>query len=881
MDTNENLRADMSAEDTPPPEPAVNTSSKNQGTRKARRRLFPDLTLDLRLGARMLVKYPGITIIGGFAMAFAIWTGCITFDMVNLLLNPRLPLPDGDRIVQISAIDVAQSSVEQKILHDYISWRGTLRTVTELGAYRDQSPNLIARPGDARPVATAEITANAFRLAPEPPLLGRTLLPEDERAGAPHVVVIGYETWRSRFNSDRAVVGQTVQLGEVFATIVGVMPEGFEFPVSHDAWTPLRTDALEQTPRAGPPIKVFGRLAPNVSIEQAQAELTTIGQRAAAKYPDTHKNLQPRVHTYTSGPMQNPDLLMAVGIPGFAVMLLILVCGNVALLMFARAATRESELIVRTALGASRGRIVIQLFAEALVLGGIAAAVGLAAAEFALRQWGTPFLEANMGRLPFWTVVQLSPSTVVYAIALTVLASVIAGVVPALKVTSGLSARLRQVTAGAGGLKFGGVWTAVIITQIAFTTAFPAMLLVEQFMLSRVNTSDPGFAAEQYLAVRIEPDPVSPGDDAASVAQRKAVGDRFIPALERLRQRALTDAAVAGVTFVDRLPRDWHRSTLFELDTTMVAAATSITDDGKEPLREAHLAFIDASYFDVLQVPMIAGRAFQPADFVPEYRVVIVDQGFVEQVLHGRNAVGQRIRFVDGWAQQNGEVQPPQPWLEIVGVVKELGLGSPAERGRAAGVYTPVTPGHQGPTNMMVHVRGDPMSFIPQLRKLATETDPTLRLSEFKRVDQVTDSMVWVLRLWLKLTALLTAIALILSLAGIYAVMSFTVSRRTREIGIRVALGANARRVVASIFKRPLTQVAIGVVTGAALAGLFLTYMVSCQDGVCENTGFVTPTKVVLLMLYVVVVFGICTLACIVPTRRALAVQPTEALRAE
>jgi hypothetical protein len=374
---------------------------------------------------------------------------------------------------------------------------------------------------------------------------------------------------------------------------------------------------------------------------------------------------------------------------------------------------------------------------------------------------------------------------------------------------------------------------------------------------------------------------VSTGNDAASVAQRKEVGDRFIPALERLRQRAMTDAAVAGVTFVDRLPRDWHRATLFELDTTSIAATSAPKDDGKEPLREAHLAYIDASYFDVLQVPMIAGRAFQPADFVPEYRVVIVDQGFVDQVLQGRNAVGQRIRFVSGWAQKNGEVPPPQPWLEIVGVVRELGLGSPAERGRAAGVYTPATPGQHGPTNMMVHVRGDPMAFIPQLRKLATETDPTLRLSEFKRVDQVTDSMAWILRLWLKLTAMLTAIALILSLAGIYAVMSFTVSRRTREIGIRVALGANARRVVGSIFRRPLIQVAIGVVAGAALAGVFVTYVASCQDGVCEDVGFVTPTKVVLLALYVVVVFGVCMLACVVPTRRALAVQPTEALRAE
>ena len=845
------------------------------------------LTLDLKLGARMLVKYPGLTAVGGLAMAFAIWVGVVTFTMVTILAYPTLPLPDGDRIVQLRNWDAEASETESQIQHDFIAWRGSLRSVTDLGAFRDQTLNLISGPGDARPVPVAEMTASGFRIASEAPLLGRALIADDERPGAPPVVVLGYEVWQTRFAGDAGVIGRSVQLGDAFATVVGVMPKGFEFPVAHDVWTPLRLDVRDQGPRTGPALNVFGRLAPGVSFEDAQAELTTLGRRMATEFPHTHQHLQPQLASYAKGFSGGPnaDLLMAVGIPGFAVMLLVLVCSNVALLLFARAATRDTELTVRSALGATRGRIVAQLFAEALVLGGVAAVVGLAAADFALRQWGTPFLEANMGRLPFWIDVHLSPAAVLYAIALTVLAAVIAGVMPALKVTSGMGSRLRQAAAGGGGLKFGGVWTAVIVTQVAFTTAFPAMLLIEQLMLVRVRTFEAGFPSEQYLAVMVEPEDVgASGTDSSAAAARRAVGARFVPALERLRQRVASEPGVLGVTFVDRLPRNPHRERDIELDDTSGAAAApvaSAASGSQEPLREVQIAYVDASYFDVLQAPILSGRAFQTADFGPEPRVVIVDQGFVDQVLQGRNALGRRIRFIDRWARARGEVNPAQPWLQIVGVVKELGMGAPTQRGRAAGVYVPTIPGDQGPTNMVVHVRGDPMSLAPQVRALATTVDPTMQLSAFQRVDQVTSSIEWVLKLWLRMTALLTAIALLLSLAGIYAVMSFTVSKRTREIGIRVALGANARRVVTSIFRRPLTQVAAGVAVGAVLAGLFLVFLVSCQDGVCDDTKVVTARRVALLVLYSLLILGVCLLACVVPTRRALAVEPTEALRTE
>lgn len=844
---------------------------------------LPDLSLDFKLGGRMLIKYPGLTLVGGLAMAFGIWAGALTFEMVMMLDHPTLPLPDGDRIVKLRNFDVQQNSEDLRGLHEYITWRKTLRSVTDLGAYRDVARNLVVTPGDARPVQVAEVTASAFRIAPARPVLGRVLNESDEGTGAPLVMVIGYEIWRTRFASDSNVIGRSVQIGDAFATVVGVMPKKFEFPVAHDLWMPLRTDAMDQAPRAGSDINIFGRLSAGVTLKQAQTELSAISRRTALEFPLTHQYLQAQINPYAKQLDLPPgNWVLTIAIPGFAVMLLVLVCSNVALLLFARAATRESELIVRSALGASRARIVAQLFAEALVLGAVAAVVGLAAASFVLRQWGGEFLEQNMGRLPFWYDPHLSPRTIVYAIGLTILAAVVAGVLPALKVTNGLANRLRQAAAGGGGLKFGGVWTAVIIIQVAFTTAFPSMVFIEQQSIVRVQTFDAGFPSEQYVAMMIEPGDAAVSSASVSTdAARREQGVRFEASLDALRQRVASEPGVEGVTFVDRLPRGEHRESRIELDdSSFMSAAKGVAGKGAtlDPLRVVSTARVDAAYFDVLKAPMRAGRAFQSADMLPDAHVVIVDQSFVDQVLQGRNAIGRQIRFVSR-ADKPGE---SKPWHQIVGVVQELGMGTPTARGRAAGVYLPLVPGREGPTNMMVHVRGDPMASTSQLRANAVAVDPTLRLTNFQRVDQVTSSILWVVKLWLRITLFLTAIALLLSLAGIYAVMSFTVSRRTREIGIQVALGANARRVVVSIFKRPLSQVVIGVLAGGVLAGSFLTYVASCQDGVCNDTsGVITTFRVAMLLLYSLLILSVCLLACVVPTRRALSVQPVDALRAE
>jgi predicted permease len=841
--------------------------------------------MDLKLGGRMLVKYPGLTIVGGLAMAFAIWAGLVIVGVVGLFTHPTLPLSQGARLVEVRNFDVAANDEEEKILHDFLEWRRSLRSLTEIGAWRDSNRNLVVAPGDARPVKVAEMSASGFRVSDAEPVMGRVLTEADEQPAAPGVMVVGYDVWQTRFGGDPHVLGRAVQLGTEYYTVVGVMREGFEFPISHDVWLPLKTAGLEAAPRSGPAITVFALLAPGATMETVQAELTTVGRRAAIASPATHQHLEPRVRPYAmiAAPDGPTETAILYSVYFFVVVLLLLICGNVGLLLFARAAARESDLVVRTALGASRGRIAAQMFAEALVLGGLAAIVGVTLADVALRTWGLTFLELNLGRLPFWFDLGLSARTFAAAIVLTVAGAVIAGVMPAIKITRGMGHRLKQTTAGSGGLQFGGVWTVVIVAQVAATVIFPAAVYWEQSQLRLVEDFDPGFASEQYLAVQLERD--GQADGGANAAATPARNPRLVATVEELRRRLAAQPGVAGVTFTERVPTTTRRQKMIDMGYDDASSEAAATVDSA--LRFATVAAVDPSYFEVLGAPILAGRGFTLADAAPGSRVAIVDQSFVEQVLQGRNAVGQQVRFrypgVDGrqWGPGNPDVQPgPGEWYEVIGVVRELGAGSPTQRGRATGFYVPAMPDAFDELHVMLHVRGgDPMALAPQVRDVVMGVDSSLRIANLQRVNEINMDMIWLMGLWKRVTILLSSIALILSLAGIYAVMSFAVARRTREIGVRVALGASRRRVVAATFRRPLVQVTLGVIVGTATvftAASLLKYT--------EFPGWeagLTPQGMALIAGYGILMLGVCMLGCVVPTQRALNIEPTTALRTE
>ena len=870
METEKNLRAGMTPDEAR--RRALLAFGGVEGHREAMRdgRTLAWLggwSLDLKLGMRMLRKYPGLTLVGGFAIAFAIWVGVGTFEFLFQVVSPTLPFEEGHRVVGIRSWDAEASEPRPVAARDFAAWREEVRTVEELGAFRNLERNLITPDGRGEPAQVAEISASAFRVTGVAPLLGRALAAADEDPAAPPVMVLGHDVWQRRFGADPAVVGRVARLGRTQATIVGVMPEGFGFPVAHRVWTPLRLDAAAAG--AGEPgVEVFGRLAPGVSLREAQAELAALGRRAAADFPQTHRHLRPQVMPYAKT-ILDLRAWMSVGllsVNGFLAALLVLVCGNVALLMFARAASREGEIVVRSALGASRGRIVSQMFAEALVLAVFAGAVGLALAGFGMR-WGMSVLEAEIldgASLPFWFHATLSPVSVAYAAVLTVVAAAIAGVVPALKMTEkGLQGRLREGGAGGGGPRFGGVWTAVIVLQVALTVVFVFISFQVQRDMTQTLSREPGFAAERYLSARVRMDREAAAE-ATGDTSRAAYLAHLQERRAELERRLLEEPAVIGVTFASNVPGLYHEWNQVEMDEGAVAPLDTVR--GHRVSRVA----VAPDYFETLGARLAAGRAFHPGDTASGARVVIANQSFVDRVLGGKNAVGLRVRYVarEGAGELGAE---EQPWYEIIGVAPDLGTTSGYGE---AGLYHPLTSGEGAAAYLVAQVRGEPEAFAPALQRLAAGVDPSLRLHAILALDRVDATEEQFYQFWLRLTGLLTLVALVLSWAGIYAVMSFTVARRTREIGIRVALGGDARRVVTAVFRRPLTQVALGVSLGATV---ILALWIGLSDpGLKPSVG-----EGAMVVVYAAVMMGVCLLACIVPTRRALRVQPTEALRAE
>jgi putative ABC transport system permease protein len=382
----------------------------------------------------------------------------------------------------------------RQVIHEFAALRGQLVTVEHFGAFRDAEHNLVAAETAPEPVLVAEITASAFAITGTPALLGRYLLPADESASATPVVVIWHDAWQLRFGGDRNVVGRSINLGGVPRTVVGVMPNGFKFPFDHQFWVPLREDPLKYARWEGPRIYMFGRLAPGVTIDQAQAEFAAVAQRSADVHPESGRTLRPVVVPYTR------ELLDAAAVRALRAgqilvgALTFVVAINLAILVYARTVTRLGEIAVRSALGASRGRILAQLFIEALALAIVGAGAGLGLARYAL-----DVMQTLSRGLPFWVHFELSPGAVIYAFALAVLAAIIMGVLPGLKATGvSLNANLHELH-GRSGTRLGATWTTLIVAQVAVTVAvLPAAVFIASRVM-RMEMAGPGFPAESFV----------------------------------------------------------------------------------------------------------------------------------------------------------------------------------------------------------------------------------------------------------------------------------------------------------------------------------------------------------------------------------------------
>ena len=811
---------------------------------------------DLKLSLRLLSKFPGLTVVAslGIAVGIAVCAGFFAFAQAQLY--PRVPLDEGDRIVGLKNWNVATGREGPSTWGDFIMWRDHTATVVETAAFQHVDTRLQVGTWQVETVRTAAMTATGFTVARVPPLMGRFLTPEDERPDATPVLVIGFDAWRSRFAQDPSVVGQQVRLGDMIHTVVGVMPEGYKFPVSYQYWTPLRANPKDSEPGAGPALFVFGRLAPGATFASAQAEFAGLGQRSASAFPQTHANLTPRVVKYTYGisGIADPGIELAVLLAELMMSLvLVVVAFNVAILVYARTAYRRKEIAIRTALGAGRFRIVMQLSAEALALALAPAIAGLALAQYGLGL-GLRIMEYGEygGSAPFWTDYSLQPSTVGYALALVLVTVVIVGVLPALHATRrNVSDEIRQLGAG---VRLGRIWSVLVVAQVAFAVAALPVLLRFGLAEMRSGLTRASYPIEEFLGISLSTD-----------AGTERLGHR----LTEFEQRLEAEPDIADVTVVGALPR-LGGGRLELMGPTGAAAPAPAAPAG---IRTFGIA---PDYFKVYGLRLLAGRSFEAGDAGDVTHPVIVDRAFVGRLLKGEPAVGRRFRYgaADGTSQ-------PSPWYEIVGVTENLLANPIDDRVVPSYVFYPVAAEQISSASVRLHVRGlaaaGLKSDLPQrLHRLAASVDPALRLGELRPSAVVDVQQALTTRLFATGVTLVVGTVLLLSTAGVYALMSFTVAQRRREIGIRTALGAPPRRVLRSIFSRVAGQIGIGLLIGIAAAIAIESPLQSAVAGL-EFSG----RRAIVLSVIAGIMLLAGFLAAIGPARRGLSIQPTEALKAE
>jgi putative ABC transport system permease protein len=810
--------------------------------------------LDARLGVRMLRRSWGLTLAGGLAMTIVITIAAVVFVFLDQFMGRTAPpLDEGERVVALQSWDAEAHLRRETSRRDLERWGATLRSVEDLGGFQTSERRLIGGNGPAEWVRVAEISASGFQLARVQPLLGRWIAAADERTASSSVVVIGYDVWQSRFASDRSVIGQTVRLGEVTHTVVGVMPEGFAFPVNHRYWIPLGADPFGVL-KPAPEGAIFARLAPGVSLDGVQAELSVVGLLPPESPAGSADPRRPRVVPYTfafTDDVEVGELAWRQRIILFLVSLLLVPpCLNIAILVYARTVTRQEEFAARFALGASRARIVVQLCVEVLLLSSVAGALALVIASPILAHLRTIVGPLLGGSLPFWVDFGFSWRAALFIAGLAVLAALLAGLVPALQATGRFLPNALRSLGSRSGIPLGATWTTLIVAQVGLALAGLPVAMELAWGNLRPAVLGPGFAAGEFITARLTVDaesvPAADADQPAFAARVRSLQAAFVRRIE-------AEPGVAAVTVAAALPG--------AEPLTLVEMAEE-TAGGTRVMRYVRANQVDRAFFEVFAVPVLAGRGFGGGDFVGG-ATAVVDQTFVRQVLGDGRALGRRVRPVPAPGSEPGR------WYEIVGIVADRPANT--SQGR---MYVSAQPGEREalpPIQLALHGGPNPVAMSRRLQDIAANLEPILRLDEVRRLDEVYGERQISSNLTSYALGIVMLSVLVLSAAGLYALMSFTVTQRRREIGIRTALGAQPRRLLASIFARAMWQVAAGVAVGAAVA-LFLHQKMNIEvEGGWHIPGILPAAALCILAIGLLSAAG--------PARRAVRVDATEALR--
>lgn len=806
------------------------------------------LSPDVRYGFRMLLKSPGFTALAVLALALGIGANTAVFSVAIAFLKKPVSLPHLDRLVMVLTLAPEQTLGSNDVSPaDYLDWSKQAQSFEEMAATEQVDLNFTGK-GDPERVAAVLASSNFFGVIGEAPAMGRPFLPEEEQVGHEHEAILSHGLWQRRFGSEPDILGKTATFNGKSYTIVGVMGKDFNFPAGTQVWVPLAMDDKEKAIRSNRYIDPIALLKPGVSLRQAQAEMWNIQSHLRQQFPQVEEGWQTKVmplDVFVAGELsiQYCEMLIVA-----VLFVLLIACANVANLLFARSTSRMKEVALRRALGASRARIVRQLLTESVMLAIIGASLGLLLGEWGIgliRYYMPPEVERF---LPMWKHVRLETDVFLYTVAVTLVAGLISGLAPAFQsskpdIHEELKEGGRGGTAGRSRQRLRSIF---VIAEVALSL----ILLMGAGLMSKgvhallfVNQNlDP----QQILTMRV----VLPESKYKTPQQRASFYERVLQQFETLP--GVKAAAVATqVPFGDYSNID----------------ALSIQGRVVQPgeFHRANFESVNSDYFRMIKSSLLDGRQLSETDGADQPPVMVVSQSFARRYFPGENPLGKFVK--------SGQADSNLPWVKIVGIVSDVKY-EPLERQEIPPVYLPYHQAPQSSSYLAVRTEGDAASFSAAVRRGIDAVDPDQPIDEVWTLQKVISNQVLGNSYVAVMLSVLGTIALVLASIGVYGVMAYSVSERTREIGVRLALGAKQADVLKLVLTRGVMLISIGLLIGlpasVALAQLLAGVIFGVSAG--DLTTFVDVT----LLLCAVTI-----LACYVPARRAMRVDPMVALRHE
>ena len=815
---------------------------------------------DIRYGARMLVKNSGVTIIVIIALALGIGANTAIFSVVNAVLLRPLPYQESERLVFLN--EKSPILDEMSISYpNFLDWRAQNQTFEKIGVYNRASYNLTGT-GEAERIVAGQVSADLFSVLRVNPLLGRVFTNDEDKAGGTPVVVLSYGLWQRRFGGQKSVLDQPITLNGKSYTVIGVMPESYAYPSRAEMWVPVgQLSDLAGWKNRGNHPGLYGvaRLKPGTTFEQAEADMNNVGANLEKQYPDSNASTRPRLRPLLEIFVADARSALWV-IFGAVLSVLLIACANIANLLLARATSRRKEMAIRTAVGASRWRIARQLLTESVLLSLIGGAIGLA-----LARWGVQLiLYISPNAIPRSREIGLDWTVLVFTIGISVFTGILFGLIPAIQAGYvDVHETLKESGRGTTGRQW--LRSALVVVEVATTLVLliSAGLLIRSFyLLQKVN---PGFSDEQLTTFSIS----LPQKKYASEELRQSFYNRL---LENIRALPGVESAAAA----SGLPlgnNGWQ--------TSFVIDGHPPPPREQTPLMEASLVTPD--YFKAMNIPVLRGRVFNDRDdrshlagrdlskFNDNQRAamglnkIVIDEEFAKRYWPNEDAVGKRVKLGRDADAEILEV------LGVVGRVKMESLNQNSDRVQGYFAFNQMT---QGGMTVIIKGTSDPNQLISSARGVVKSLDPDQPIYSPRTMDEIRGESVAGERLNLTLLSLFAGIALVLAIVGIYGVMSYSVTQRTHEIGIRMAIGARPVDVFKMIMGNGMKLALIGVAIGLVGAYWLTRFMATMLFGV-EPRDAMTFASIPVLLI------AVALLACYLPGRRATKVEPTISLRYE